>query len=415
MTVVTIERIAAGGDGVGRLSDGLTIFVPRTAPGDVADVYLRERKRKYARGLMRSLQDPGPGRVQPECPHYTRDRCGGCQLQHLSIDAQREVKRRIVGEAVRRIAHRKQDDPPIVPSAVAWRYRRKITLAASEGRIGLHAHDQPDRVFDLEDCPITRGRLMALWSRLDRHRDLLPERLTSLVLREDREGGRHVIAEASQERPWDAAPMARAVGEPDVSYWWRPPGGAARVVAGRGSAFPILTFEQVNPEFGARIRQDALEALGETEGRVAWDLYAGEGGAAVALAMQGADVWAVESDRSAVEWGERAHEARRAEKAPWTDIHWVRARVEEALHRLPAPDVVIANPPRAGLHRAVAARLERWARGRSGGRLAYVSCDPATLARDLARMPSLALAGLVAYDLFPQTSHVETLAVLEAG
>jgi 23S rRNA (uracil1939-C5)-methyltransferase len=90
------------------------------------------------------------------------------------------------------------------------------------------------------------------------------------------------------------------------------------------------------------------------------------------------------------------------------------ARVEESLHRLPEPDAIVANPPRGGLHPNVVRRLEPWARERAG-RFVYVSCDPATLARDVSRMPAFRMRSLAAYDLFPQTSHVETLAVLEAA
>lgn len=404
MSAVTIERIAAGGDGVGRLPDGMTVFVPRTAPGDVLEIEVQERKRSYARGRIHVLRAASGERAEPPCRHYIDDGCGGCQLQHLSPGAQLEAKRRVVGDAVRRIGTRDWPDPPIVPSPEAWRYRQKITLAVKGDRIGLHPHDDPRAVFRLTDCPITSAGLMALWQRLASHRDGLPATLTGLVLREDREGGRHVVVEGAGDRPWDATPLATAVAEPDVTYWWRPEGGAARVVAGRTTAFPALAFEQVNPGFAARIRADAVTALGAR--RTVWDLYAGVGDAAVALAARGAEVWAVEMDRAAVEW---------ARSAARVDVNWVAGRVEEVLHRLPEPDAVIVNPPRVGMARAVTARLDRWAKGQSGRRVAYVSCDPATLARDLARMPSLTLRDLTAYDLFPQTSHVEALAVLETA
>lgn len=402
MTRVIVERIAAGGDGVGRLDDGMTVFVPRSAPGDVLEIDVRERKRTYARADVISIESAGPDRVEPGCRHYVRDRCGGCRLQHLSPEAQLLAKQRIVGDAIRRIGRRDAADPPIVASPAAWRYRRKITLAASGGRIGLHPVDAPDTVFDLEDCPITARPIMDLWNSVRAHRELLPEGLTSLVLREDRSGGRHVIVRGDEPRPWNAALLADEVALPDVSYWWRPERGATRIVAGGRAAFPALAFEQVNPDFAARIRADALAAIGRPA--VAWDLYAGVGDAGAELAAQGTEVWAVEMDRSAVEWA----------RAQGVKVHWVAGRVEESLHRLPKPEAVIANPPRTGMDKVVAEWLEGWARAGGGGCLAYVSCDPATLARDLSRMPSLALRQLTAYDLFPQTSHVEVLAVLYA-
>lgn len=416
LTSVTVEAIAAGGDGVGRLPDGLTVFVPRTAPGDVAEIALTELRPRYARARLVRLAAASAVRVAPPCTHYTADRCGGCQLQHLASAAQREAKRRIVGDALRRVAKREVGDPEIVASPADWRYRSKLTLAARGARIGLHPFDRPQDVFDLDDCPITREPLMALWRRVREQRRHFPTGLVRVVLREDRDGGRHVIVEGDAARPWDAAPLARAVGDDGVSFWWRPRGGAARVVAGRRGGFPALAFEQVNRALGGRIRADALAALGEMVGRVAWDLYSGVGDTAAALAGAGATVWAVEVNRTAVEWGRRGTEALEAaeETRATGHVHWVTARVEEALHRLPEADVVVANPPRAGLARRVAEWLEGWAGRHAGRRLVYVSCDPATLARDLARMPSLALVSVTAYDLFPQTSHVETLAVLEA-
>lgn len=406
VNAVTIERIAAGGDGVGRLDDGLTVFVPRTAPGDVVEIAITERKRSFARAEVREWVTRGPARVEAGCRHYVAQRCGGCQLQHLSASEQLEVKRRIVGDALRRIGKREVADPPIVPSPEVWHYRRKITLAASGAAIGLHPYDAPGRVFELTDCPITTPRLMNLWRTLQAHRGLLPAPLKALVLREDRSGGLHVVVEAGADAPWDAAPLARAVDASNVTYWWRPGRGAVRVVHGVHTGFPPLAFEQVNPEFGARIRGDAVAALGEVASQTVWDLYAGVGDAAAMLARAGADVWAVEMERSAVEWGRQAHGG---------GVHWVTGRVEESLHRLSEPQAVIANPPRGGMHRQVTARLQRWATEGSPRRLAYVSCDPATLARDLVRMPALAIVGLTAYDLFPQTAHVETLAVLEAA
>jgi tRNA/tmRNA/rRNA uracil-C5-methylase (TrmA/RlmC/RlmD family) len=117
-------------------------------------------------------------------------------------------------------------------------------------------------------------------------------------------------------------------------------------------------------------------------------------------------VWSVDRDRGAIAWARRQEEGQR--------IRWVSGLVEESLHRLPAPDAVVVNPPRSGLATRVSGALDAWGAQRPGGHVVYVSCDPATLARDLARMPSLAVAQVRAYDLFPQTSHVETVVVLEA-
>jgi 23S rRNA (uracil1939-C5)-methyltransferase len=411
MNAVTIERIAAGGDGVGRLADGMTVFVPRTAPGDEVDLEIVDRKPRFARARVRQRSASGAERVEPPCPHYREDACGGCQLQHLAPAAQLEAKRRIVGDALRRIARREVDDPAIVPAPEAWRYRTRATLAARQGRVGFHRFDDPGHVFDLKDCPITREGVMHLWGRVRGQMRALPDSLSGVTLRQDRDGGLHLMVETPDQTAWDATPLMEALGEPRCSIWWRPGRGAARVVAGEERGFPVVAFEQVYPEFGERIRRDAVDALGNVDGEVVWDLYGGVGDTAELLAQRGARAWTVDADRRAVEWGRDRQQV----GAGTGTVERIAGRVEESLHRLPRPAAAVVNPPRGGIAKAVAAALDQWAAGLREARVSYVSCDPATLARDLARMPSLRLATLTAYDLFPQTSHVEMLAVLEAA
>lgn len=409
MTCVRIESIAAGGAGVGRLTDGMAVFVPRTAPGDLAEVEVIQRKRRYARGRLLRVLERGPDRVEPDCRHYTDDRCGGCQLQHLAPRAQRQVKARLVAEVLRRIGGLRVEDPELIPSPQLWRYRTRITLAARHGRVGFHRYDRPDQVFELTDCLITHEELIEVWHALARHRDLLPTPLSSLVLRQDRTGRLHVVVVGGGTDAWDARPLAAAVGDSRLSIWWQPPGGGARVVVGPERGFPALAFEQLNPGLAERIRADAIALLRPGEDDIVWDLYGGVGDMAVLLTRAGAEVWMVDRDRRAVAWARRREELRVAPR-----LRLLAAPVEEALHRLPDPDAVLANPPRQGLHRRVAQCLEKLAARRRGARLAYVSCDPATLARDLSRMPAFHLSRVTTYDLFPQTSHVETLAYLEA-
>jgi len=411
MTLVPIRSIAAGGDGVGTLEDGRVVFVPRTAPGDVVECRITESRRRWARAVRLSLVEPGPGRAEPECPHYDADRCGGCRLQHLSYEAQLAAKARIVGDALRRIGGLETDDPPIAPSPSLWRYRARVTLHAERGRIGYHRVGEANGVFDLTDCRIAREPLMTLWRAVSSERRLLPADLTALGLREDGEGALHVVVESPAARAWDAVPLAQAVGDPTVRHWWRPEGGAARVLAGPPSAFPVLAFEQVQPGLGGDIRAQAVAETGAASGSVAWDLYAGVGETARALAARGVDVWAVEADRAAVAWGrDRARGWDRG-----AAVRWEAEAAERAVARLPDPDVAVVNPPRTGLGAEVAEALQRRAERTRPFRVVYVSCDPATLARDLRRMPGLGLRSVRAFDLFPQTAHVETLSVLEAA
>ncbi|MDH3497122.1 MAG: TRAM domain-containing protein [Gemmatimonadota bacterium] len=410
MTTVEILRIAAGGDGVGRLPDGMAVFVPRSAPRDVLAVEITERKARFARARLVRIESAGPTRVSPPCPHYQADQCGGCQLQHLDPDGQRAAKSAIIGDALRRLGRRTVDDPPVEAAPAVWRYRTKLTLAVSADRrtVGLRPLHRPQEVFELDDCLIAAEPLMECWHRVRALRHLLPDGTTHLVLRLDRTGRLHLGVQGGMP-PWDAEPLAKAAGG-DISVWWQPARGAARVMAGPQPGFPALAFTQTSPALAERIRAEAIEALAPTAGKTVWDLYGGVGDSARALTVAGAHVWSVDADRSAVEWAE-SHPSPEGMSQPPRFLH---ARVEEALHRLPPPDAVLLNPPRTGGHPALFKALERLAAGGVARRVAYVSCDPATLARDLARLPTYALRQLRAYDLFPQTSHVETLTVLEA-
>jgi len=405
--LVTITGIAAGGDGVGRLADGRAVFVPRTAPGDrirLKDGSLK-LQRNYGRAAVGEVAGPGPGRVVAPCPHYTQDHCGGCQLQHLEYDAQLAAKRAIVGDALRRIGKLEVADPEIVEAVAEWRYRSKISLAVKARAAGFHPHDQPNFVFPLADCHIADFRLAALWRDVRTRLDLLPPGLSHLTLRLDREARRHVIAEASGE-PWlDAERLRRALPDPEtVVCWWRPVDGVARVMAGPATGFPATAFEEVNPEMGILARRWAVERLGEVRGRTVWDLYGGIGDTAALLAERGAQVVSVDADEQAVGWARGRPTA--------TPVRFIAGRAEDVLPSLPAPHAVVVNPPRAGLHWDVSLRLT----AAPVERLVYVSCDPATLARDLHRLNvNYQIAAVRAFDLFPQTAHVETVVLLEAA
>lgn len=399
---VEILRIAGGGDGVGRLPDGLTVFVPRTAPGDQVSLRDVQRRRGFARARLAHIVEPGPGRVEPPCPHYTRDACGGCQLQHLSVTAQRDARRRIAGDALRRIGKFEVEDPPIEPAPEEWGYRTRLSLHAAGGRIGLRPFDRPADAFELERCLIAHPALQELWLLLKRHRALLPERLIRLTLRLGRDGARHVIATLPAGGTWKkATPLASALADDGVTVtlWTAHDAEAARQVAGASAASSATSFEQVSPVMGARIRADAVALLAPAMGDEVWDLYAGLGETTEQLAGRGAQVSSVELDRHAVEWAERNGPSARR----------IAGAVEQSLAGLPRPVGIITNPPRTGMHESAVRQLNT-----SGARrIVYISCDPATLARDLARLTSFRLQGYQAYDLFPQTAHVETVAVME--
>jgi 23S rRNA (uracil1939-C5)-methyltransferase len=385
------------------MEDGRTVFVPRTAPGDLIEISQVRTQRRYARARAARLLEPSADRVEPRCPHYVHDDCGGCQLQHLDAAAQREARRGFVGDALRRIAKLDARDPDLVPAEAEFEYRTKITLAVddADGPIGLHPLARPDRVFDLVRCHITTAELMSLWAELRSLRELLPPALRQIVLRLDRAGGLHlVLVGGAPDWPGaDALHRALVARGALATIWLHPEGGSAGAIAGSAFPFPATVFEQVHPAMGDKVRAFALGALGGVAGRHVWDLYAGIGETTAALVRAGASVESVESDPRAVAEAET--------RGPGATRHV--GRVERVLGRLRPPALVITNPPRTGMDERVTAELER----RAPARVVYVSCDPATLARDLTRMPRFRLANAVAFDLFPQTAHVETVAVLD--
>jgi len=409
---VLIESVAAGGDGVGRLADGMTVFVPRTAPGDRVTLTAVRRRRRHAHAALDRLLEPGPGRVEPRCTHFTRDRCGGCQWQHLSAEAQAAAKRRVVGDALRRIGGLAVEDPPLVPSPRAFGYRATITLTVrwtSAGpEAGFHRDDPGEPVFPLERCEIARDEVLALWAALRPALGALPRgNDVRLKLRVAPDGALHVVVgggDGAWTTPQPLGAAAAAAGIP-ATVWWEPTGGAVRRMAGPPAERGAVAFEQVNPEVAGGLRAAVLAAVPPATGR-ALDLYAGAGEVGLALASLGWDAVAVESDGGAT-----ARAAERVRSARST-LRVVTDRVERCLEGLLPADLVVANPPRAGLDEVVTGGLA----ARPPERLIYVSCDPATLGRDLRRLGAdPTRLSVTCYDMFPQTSHVETLAVLEGA
>jgi 23S rRNA (uracil1939-C5)-methyltransferase len=433
--VVVITALASGGNGVGRLADGMAVFVPRTAPGDRVRLRAVVRRRRHAEAQIAEVVEAGDGRTLPPCAHFTADRCGGCQWQHISPAAQAAAKRRILGDALRRIGALDIADPELVASPRVLGYRSTITLTVrwrgAHPVVGFHDGADPDRVFALDSCAIARAELNALWAAIAPAASALPKGDdVRLKLRVGPDGSRHVMVDGG-EGAWTAGErlaQAAAVAGIPATVWWQPPGGATRRVAGGAADPAAVAFEQVNAEVAALLRAAVVEAAlrpatdggedgqadaahaggpGSRPARRVLDLYAGAGETALPLAQRGCDVALVELDARAVR---RAVERAAAAGAA---LHCIVGRVEDHLAALLPADVVIVNPPRTGLSDRVTARLREGA----VTRLIYVSCDPATLARDLKRLGVAAsrIVELRAFDMFPQTSHVETLAVVELG
>jgi len=426
VTSVAIRALASSGAGVGDLPDGRVVFVQRTAPGDRARVRVTKVRKRWATARLEALIEAGPDRVTPPCGLYTR--CGGCTLQHLGGAAQRAWKARFVADALERIGGQAVAVPDVTPSPEAFRYRSRVTFTLMRlkgGRVvaGFHSIDRPGRIVDvhgeclLPESPITKA-WVGLRSAWGPGAVRLPAGATlRLTLRATAGGVVLVIAGGSGEGG-DAEALVRDT--PGLSGVWahadrsRPPerlAGCTEIVETwlrRSLRVGADTFLQVNRRAAAILHEYVLERVGvgaaPSGGGRAIDAYCGVGAFGDALARAGWTVIWIESNAGAVP-------AARAAAPEGFEVR--RGRVEEVLPALlgegAAPDVVILNPPRTGLHADVCASLL----ATRAGRIVYVSCDPATLARDTARLSAgYALSSVASFDLFPQTAHVETVAVL---
>ena len=396
-----IESIAAGGDGVAR-HDGLVVFVPRTAPGDrVRAVY--SKNGRFARGDARSISTASPSRVEPPCHHYMKDRCGGCQIQHMLYDAQLTAKSGIIHDALTRIGRRTVNAPLVTASPTQWRYRRKLTLAMRHrnGRwiAGLHPYDDPEGVFALSDCPITDDAVLAVWQSVMRASAHLPpvKRLRGAVRLTA--GGASFVLEGGAR--WDTWPQFLKAAASITSLWWVPEQRTRRELT-RHEDRTGASFAQVNAGMASELHRRVIARAMAHGPQVVVDAYAGTGATAAGIAAHGVRVTAIESDTDA---------SRQCASVLPPPSRAVAGRVEDELASTLPADVLILNPPRTGLDVSIPPMIE----SASPPVLIYVSCNPATLARDLTRLPGYRIAALEAFDMFPQTAHVETLCELVAA
>jgi len=400
---VAIDSIAAGGDGVGRTS-GLVVFVPRTAPGDVAIAEILEKGR-FARGKLRDILTASVDRIEPPCPHYTRDKCGGCQLQHLAYDAQLEAKRGIIRDSLQRIGKRNVALPPIERSPKDWRYRTKLTLAMRRGGArwiaGLHPYDDPARVFALSDCPITNREVVATWREIMEADAYFPDAKELRGSVRITDSGPTFVMMGGQS--WGARAQFLAATPSLAAVWWEPADDQPRRLLNdkRTQQSPSASFAQINSEMARILRAHVIERILSYEPSSVIDAYAGAGHTALELSEKGVKVSAIELDADASNWS--AGHLQPPSRA-------IRARVEDALPGLLPADLVLLNPPRAGVDARVTDTLEKEAGHLRA--IVYVSCNPATLARDVARLPSYRIESVRAFDMFPQTAHVETVCEL---
>lgn len=448
-----IERLAWGGDGVARpAADEPVVFVPRTAVGDVAEVEVTEEKPRFRRARVVTLVEEGAARTAPPCPFYAgkddAHSCGGCQYQHLGYDAQIAAKVEQLRESLRRIggiAEPKVGEAIAAPRALGYRNKGTFHWDAAAGVFGLVAVDGRS-VLPVSHCPLLVPSADALYraaaevaralaagnaafregalSLVVRASEATGETLVGLVTRPDTD---EAIAREFAARVREAvatgnvAPTAIAWGrsrrpaEPMREVRWTTLAGARTIrerIGGLTFLLDAETFFQVNTAQAERLYATAMDAAQLSGREIVVDVYCGNGGIALTAAAKAKQVVGVEVVRAAIERGIDSAKANgirnvRFEPGAAEDV------IKKLIHaRHLKADVVFVDPPRAGLKSGVPKLLAKL----GPRRIVYVSCDPATLARDLKalRAAGYELRHVTPVDLFPQTYHLEAVALLEA-
>jgi len=422
---VRIRALAAGGAGVGDLADGRVCFVQRTAPGDLVRVRLVKDRPRWAAAEVTELLAAGPARRAAPCPYY--DRCGGCAFQHVRYEDQLSAKADIVRDALDRIGgvtHPEVHPPEPAPSE--YGYRSRVTfhlMRVRGGRVaaGFHERQRPDRIVDIDGrCLLPEGPLVQAWDELRGGWGQGARRLPSgsrlrLTLRLAAEGVVLVV----QPEPGRTGRGGAGTGKPEellervsgLRAIWLREGDRHKLLAGDADAEETHgerrvrtgpgAFVQVNRAAADRLRCAVEAALGPVKGCRVVDAYCGMGEWGRHIARNGGVATGIEVDPLAVE-------AARADAPEGFDV--LLGTVEERLDEALPADMLVLNPPRGGLADTLPDRIA----GSGAERIVYVSCDPATLARDLGRIgDGYHVASVQAFDLFPQTAHVEVLTVLD--
>ncbi|OGL15829.1 MAG: 23S rRNA (uracil-5-)-methyltransferase RumA [Candidatus Rokubacteria bacterium RIFCSPLOWO2_12_FULL_69_21] len=443
---LTVDDLAFGGEGVGR-ADGYVVFVRGGLPGDRLRVRLTEARSRFGRGVIEAVEAPSPDRVEAPCPYFGR--CGGCRLQHLDYPAQLRFKAKQVADCLTRIAGI-ADVPirPIIGAPELYGYRNKMefTVArAAEGTVvGLHEADRYDRVLDVERCLIQSDAMNGL---LTEARAFFAERklpvydqesgeglLRFLMLREGKRTGEamvNVVTSAPQVS--ELAPLAdrlrSRVGQTaSVILNVNPKKASVAVgveehlLAGRdhirealgGLVFQISanSFFQTNTLQAERLFALVEESTELTGSETVIDLYSGTGAISLLLARRCRSVYGIEVAQAAVDDARRNAKANGIENCTFLAGE-VRGVLPQLIARGVRAEVVVADPPRAGFHPKALRALVLL----GPGRIVYVSCNPATLARDLGELVrgGYRVEWVQPLDMFPHTPHIEAVARLRKG
>jgi len=392
-----------GGETLGRLPDGRAVFVPFVLPGERARVRLVEDRRNYARGEVVELLRPSPERIAPHCVHFGV--CGGCHYQYLDYARQVEIKRDVLRDQFARIAG--MAEPPeieVVPAPAPWNYRNTMQFHLNpQGKLGFQAADGSG-VMAVSECHLPEDGLNRLWPQFEF--EPLPG-LERIALRQGADGDALLALESD-----GAEPPALSVEELPVSVVHLGPGGTlvmagddALVMEVLGRPFRVSAgaFFQVNTAMAEKMVTHLLEALPLGREERLLDVYCGVGLFSAFFAARGIAVSGVEASPAAC-----ADFAANLDE--FEDVALYEGEAGEVLPGLNERfDAALVDPPRAGLERPALDGLL----GLAPAVLAYVSCDPATLARDAKRLLAggYRLERVTLFDLFPQTYHIESISI----
>ncbi|HTR34185.1 MAG TPA: 23S rRNA (uracil(1939)-C(5))-methyltransferase RlmD [Gaiellaceae bacterium] len=440
---LTIDSLAYGGNGVARL-DGFVVFVRRGLPGDTVRARVTKVQRRHAEAVTEEVLVAGPQRVDAPCAHYPA--CGGCRFQDLAYDAQLAAKAQWVADSFQRLAG--LPDAPleeIVPAASQFHYRNKMEYSFTETdggpALGLHRAGRWDEVLRIDECWLTtdlgnaiRNRI-AEWAREEKlaayDQETQEGYLRHLVVREGRNTGQALVqlVTARGER-FDRERLIEVLTElPQVrSIHWSVNRGVAEVtnlptellwgedaieeeISGLRFRVRPNAFLQTNTEMAERLYGIAREFAQLSGNETVYDLYCGIGTIGLSLAKDAMTVWGIEISEESVACAIENQELNAIGNAAFYAGN-VGEVLQELHQRAGDPQVVVVDPPRAGLAGKALKRL-----GEIGAPLVvYVSCNPTTLAGDLKRLSDdygYSLVRARPVDMFPHTPHVECVALLE--
>ena len=440
-----VDSLAYGGNGVAR-HDGFVVFVRRGLPGDTVRARVTKVKRGFAEAIADEVLAPSSDRVAPPCRHFGA--CGGCRFQDYAYDSQLAAKHAQVRDALVRLA-RIPEPPlePIVPAASEYHYRNKLeysfTDTADGAALGFHRAGRWDEVLQVDECLLTTELGNAIraavrdWAREERlepyDQGTQTGYLRHLVVREGRNTGQAlamlVTAPGEHFDPDYLIETLRRFPEVRSIHWAVNDSHAevtnlpSRLLWGDGwieeeilgLRFRIRpnAFLQTNTEMAERLYALARDAAGLSGSENVYDLYCGTGTIGLAVAASAGHVWGVEISEESVACAIENAELNGIANASFFAGN-VGQSLEELAERAGAPDVVVVDPPRAGL----AGKALRRSGALQAPRIVYVSCNPTTLAGDLKVLHDeygYKLVRCTPVDMFPHTPHIESVSLLERG